>query len=70
MFPVCYLIGFGSQIPPFYSRGATCVLLPYFEPSLALEAIQTYQPIKIYGFPKQYNDLVNWPEAGKYDLAR
>src|SRR5262249_54953451 len=41
MFPVCYLIGFGSQILPFHSCGATCVLLPYFEPRLALEAIQT-----------------------------
>ena len=68
MFPVCYLIGFGSQILPFHSRGATCVLLPYFEPGLALEAIQTYQPTKIYGFPQLYNDLVNWPEASKYNL--
>jgi long-chain acyl-CoA synthetase len=68
LFPVCYLIGFGSQILPFHSCGADCVLLPYFEPRLALEAIQTYKPTKTYGFPQLYNDLVNFPEAGQYNL--
>jgi long-chain acyl-CoA synthetase len=68
MFPVCYLIGFGSQILPFHSCGAACVLLPYFEPRLALEAIQIHQPTKTYGFPQLYNDLVNYPEAGQYNV--
>jgi long-chain acyl-CoA synthetase len=68
MFPICYLIGFGSQILPFHQSGATCVLLPHFEPALALEAIQTYQPTKTYGFPKLYNDLVNCPDAGQYSV--
>ena len=68
MFPVCYLIGFGSQILPFHSCGAACVLLPYFEPRLALEAIQIHQPTKTYGFPQLYNDLVNYPEAGQYNI--
>ena len=68
MFPICYLIGFGSQILPFHSCGATCVLLPYFKPRLALEAIQTFKATKIYGFPQLYNDLVNCPEAGRYNL--
>src|SRR5215472_11710211 len=69
MFPVCYLIGFGSQILPFQTCGATCVLLPYFEPRLALEAIQTYQATKTYGFPQLYNELINCPDAGKYNLG-
>jgi long-chain acyl-CoA synthetase len=68
MFPVCYLIGFGSQVLPFHSCGATCVLLPRFEPRLALEAIQTYKATKTYGFPQLYNDLVNCLEAGRYNL--
>src|ERR1700732_3999358 len=42
MFPICYLIGFGSQILPFHSSGAACILLPYFEPRMALEVIQAY----------------------------
>ena len=68
MFPVCYLIGFGSQVLTFHSCGATCILLRYFEPQLALRAIQTYKPTKTYGFPKLYNDLVNYPDAGQYNL--
>jgi long-chain acyl-CoA synthetase len=68
MFPICYLIGFGSQILPFHRAGATCVLMPHFEPRLVLEAIQTYQPTKTYGFPKLYNDLLNCPEAGQYSV--
>lgn len=68
-FPVCYLIGFGSQILPFHRRGATCVLLPQFEPRAALAAIDSYKPTKIYGFPKLYNDLINCPDAGLYNLS-
>ena len=68
MFPICYLIGFGSQILPFHSNGASCVLSPYFEPRLALETIQAYRPTKTYGFPQLYSDLVNYPEAVQYDI--
>jgi long-chain acyl-CoA synthetase len=68
MFPICFLIGFGSQILPFHRSGATCILLPYFEPQLALEAIQTYKPTKTYGFPQLYNDLVNFPGADRYNV--
>jgi long-chain acyl-CoA synthetase len=68
MFPICYLIGFGSQILPFHRAGSTCILMPHFEPRLVLEAIQTYQPTKTYGFPKLYNDLLNCPEAGQYSV--
>lgn len=68
MFPVCYLIGFGSQILPFHTAGATCILLPRFEPRQVLAAIQTYKPTKTYGFPKLYNDLLNVPEANRYNL--
>jgi long-chain acyl-CoA synthetase len=68
LFPICYLIGFGSQILPFHRSGATCVLLPQFEPRAALAAIETYKPTKTYGFPKLYNDLVNCPDAGAYDV--
>src|SRR3984893_3767449 len=68
MFPICYLIGFGSQILPFHSSGAACILLPYFEPRMALEVIQAYKPTKTYGFPMLYNELVNCPEASQYSV--
>lgn len=68
LFPICYLIGFGSQILPFHRCGATCVLLPQFEPRAALDAIDRYKPTKTYGFPKLYNDLINCPDAGSYNI--
>jgi long-chain acyl-CoA synthetase len=68
MFPVCYLIGFGSQILPFLSCGATCVLLSYFEPGLALRAIEEHRPTKTYGFPKLYQELINHPQADRFNL--
>ncbi|UFP92802.1 AMP-binding protein [Gloeobacter morelensis MG652769] len=68
MLPVCYLIGFGSQVLPFHAVGATCVLLPHFEPAQALQAMETYRTTKIYGFPGLYNELVNTPEAVHHDL--
>jgi long-chain acyl-CoA synthetase len=68
LFPVCYLIGFGSQILPFLTCGATCVLLSHFEPGLALRAIEVHRPTKTYGFPKLYQELINHPEAEQFDL--
>ena len=68
LFPICYLIGFGSQILPFHRCGATSVLLAQFEPGAALAAIDIYKPTKTYGFPKLYNDLVNCSDAGTYNL--
>jgi long-chain acyl-CoA synthetase len=68
LFPICYLIGFGSQILPFHKAGATCVLLPQFEPQAALAAIETYRPTKTYGFPKLYHELIDCPDAGAYNV--
>jgi long-chain acyl-CoA synthetase len=68
MFPLCYLIGFGSQLLTFHSCGATCILLPLFHPELVLQAIEAYRPTKIYGFPGLYNELVSFPEADRYNL--
>ena len=55
MFPICYLIGFGSQILPFHKSRRDLRPDASLRAALALEAIQTYQPTKTYGFPKLYN---------------
>ncbi|MBV8212453.1 MAG: AMP-binding protein [Verrucomicrobia bacterium] len=68
LFPICYLIGFGSQILPFHKAGGTCVLLPRFEPQAVLAAIETHKPTKTYGFPKLYHELINCPDAGVYNV--
>jgi long-chain acyl-CoA synthetase len=62
MFPVCYLIGLGSQILTYHAVGATVVLLPRFESKEALTQLQTHQITKIYGFPKLYLELINCAE--------
>jgi long-chain acyl-CoA synthetase len=68
LFPICYLIGFGSQILPFHKAGATCVLLAKFEPQATLAAIEKYKPTKTYAFPKLYHELINCPDAGAYNV--
>jgi long-chain acyl-CoA synthetase len=68
LFPICYLIGFGSQILPFHKAGATVVLLSQFEPRATLAAIEKYRPTKTYGFPKLYHELIDCPDAGTYDV--
>lgn len=59
LFPLCYLIGLGSQILPFHCVGATVVVLAEFEAKAALESIIKNKITKIYGFPKLYLELVN-----------
>ena len=69
MFPVCYLIGLGSQILPFHAVGATVVLLPEFHPEDALVKLQEHQITKIYGFPKLYLELINHAESSGYQIS-
>ncbi|CAM2791470.1 acyl CoA synthetase, long chain fatty acid:CoA ligase [Legionella steigerwaltii] len=68
MFPVCYLIGLGSQILPFHAVGATVVLLPSFSPEDALAKLHSYGITKIYGFPKLYLELINHAESLGYEI--
>lgn len=68
MFPVCYLIGLGSQILPFHAAGATVVLLPSFNPENALAKLHSYGITKIYGFPKLYLELINHAESLGYEI--
>ncbi|HHF0524348.1 TPA: class I adenylate-forming enzyme family protein [Legionella anisa] len=68
MFPVCYLIGLGSQILPFHAVGATVVLLPKFDPKEALAKLHLHQITKIYGFPKLYLELINQAELLDYEI--
>ncbi|MFA5786765.1 MAG: AMP-binding protein [Actinomycetota bacterium] len=48
--------------------GATLVLLPRFEVSHVLEAIQTYRPTLFPGVPTMYVAINNHPDVGKYRL--
>lgn len=58
MFPLCLLIGLGSQILPFHYAGATVVVMKEFEAQQALALLLQHQITKIYGFPKLYLELM------------
>ncbi|KTD72733.1 class I adenylate-forming enzyme family protein [Legionella tucsonensis] len=68
MFPVCYLIGLGSQILPFHAVGATVVLLPSFDPKEILAKLHLHRITKIYGFPKLYLELIHHAELLDYEI--
>ncbi|MCC6488648.1 MAG: long-chain fatty acid--CoA ligase [Candidatus Hydrogenedentes bacterium] len=50
--------------------GARLVLLPRFEPGEALRAMQDENVTLFGGVPTMYWELLNYPDAGKYDLEK
>jgi long-chain acyl-CoA synthetase len=50
-------------------QGGALVLLPKFEPKLALELMQNHRVTHFAGVPTMYFALLNHPEAANYDLS-
>ena len=50
-------------------RGGEMVLLPKFEPGLALKAIQRRKVTAVPGVPTMYRVLLDYPKVGRYDLS-
>ncbi|GMW02063.1 MAG: long-chain-fatty-acid--CoA ligase [Candidatus Hydrogenedentota bacterium] len=50
--------------------GATLVLLPRFEPASVLQAMQDENITMFSAVPTMFWDLLNYEEAGKYDLEK
>jgi long-chain acyl-CoA synthetase len=50
-------------------KGHTLVLLPKFEPKLALELMAKHKVTMFAGVPTMYFALLNYPEAAQYDLS-
>jgi long-chain acyl-CoA synthetase len=69
MLPMSHIFGFTLQMLSPLSIGATLIILPKFDPELALQAIQQHRATKLYGLPVMYNALVNHPTATRYDLS-
>jgi long-chain acyl-CoA synthetase len=63
LFPVCYLIGVGSQLLTHHLLGAMCLMLSSFKVKSAFDFIQKYRVTKLYGFPGLYNELINYKAA-------
>jgi long-chain acyl-CoA synthetase len=66
--PLVHMSGFGLQMLPAVSLGATLLVIPRFEPEAVLQSLQQHRAQVIVGLPVIYNDLVNCPGAAGYDL--
>ena len=63
-----YGLGNGISFP--YWAGASTVLYPGKPtPGVILETAQRYEPTLFFSVPTLYNAMVNYPDAGDYDLS-
>ena len=62
--------GFGNGISFPYWAGASSVLLPGKPtPEAVLETIKRYEPTLFFSAPTLYNSILDYPQAGDYDLS-
>lgn len=66
--PLCHMSGFGLQMLPAVSAGATLLIIPRFEPEAVLRALAEHRASVIAGLPPMYNALVHCSTAAGEDL--
>jgi len=67
--PLVHMSGFGLQMLPALSLGATLLVIPRFEPEAVLRSLQEHRAQVIAGLPVMYNDLVHCRSAAAFDLG-
>ena len=67
--PLFHIYGMTTSMTVPISLAAKMVLMPKFEPTKALEAIQRHRVTVFCGVPTMYSVLLANPELGKYDLT-
>jgi long-chain acyl-CoA synthetase len=67
--PLFHIYGMTTSMTVPVGLAAKMVLLPRFEPSKALEAIQMHGVTVFCGVPTMYSALLANPELGRYDLT-
>jgi len=68
--PLFHSFGFTCLMQTGILAGATLVLLPRFDPAAVFAALQDENVTLFAGVPTMYWDLLNFPDAGTYDLAK
>ena len=68
--PLFHSFGFTCLMQTGILAGATLVLLPRFEPAAVFSSLQDEHVTLFAGVPTMYWDLLNYPDAEKYDLAK
>jgi long-chain acyl-CoA synthetase len=66
--PLFHIYGLTTSLTTPISLGAKMVLMPRFQPALALEAIQQHKVTVFCGVPTMYQQLLASPDLAKYDL--
>jgi long-chain acyl-CoA synthetase len=67
--PLFHIYGFTTSLTVPLSVGAKIVLLPKFEPTAVLCAIERHRVTVFCGVPTMYQLLTAQPDLGNYDLA-
>jgi len=68
--PLFHVFGQVVQMIVGFMCGARMVLVPRFEPGAVLQAMQDENVTIFAGVPTMYWALLNYPEAGKFDLNK
>ena len=67
--PLCHCAALSICLLSATEIGGTITILPAFEPGAMLRAIPKYRITFAGGMPVMINALVNYPDAGSYDLG-
>jgi len=70
LLPMFHIGGYYLFLHPALYKGATVVLMPMFEPTQYLKALDKYQVNTVLGIPTMFIALLNHPEISQYDLRR
>lgn len=67
--PLCHIAGFSLLMLTATAAAGTVILQPRFDPGAALAAISENKITYTGGLPVMVNAMVNYPDAGKFDLS-
>jgi long-chain acyl-CoA synthetase len=67
--PLCHIAAFSLLLLSATVAGGTATILPRFEPGSVLRSIAENRITFAAGLPVMVNALVNYPDAGTYDLS-
>jgi long-chain acyl-CoA synthetase len=67
--PLCHIAAFSLLLLSATAGGGTVTILPRFEPGAVLRSITEHRITFACGLPVMLNALINYPDAGTYDLS-
>lgn len=68
-YPLTHLSGIAVIVTPVFYGGMQAIILPRWDAVAAMEAIQKYHVTLTHWTSRQYMDVMNHPDVGKYDFS-